>query len=41
MIIRLFLERKKYTLFYKYTLYKNIQDELGQKTKNILRILSS
>ena len=28
-------------LFYKNKLYKNIEDEMGQKVKNILRICSS
>ena len=27
--------------FYKNTLYKNVQDEIGQKVKNVLRILPS
>ena len=27
--------------FYKNTVYKNVQDEIGQKIKNVLRILTS
>ena len=29
----------QHVLFYKNTLYKNVQDKIGQKAKNILRIL--
>ena len=32
---------QRYTLFYKNTLYESIEDEIYEKVKNVLRILSS
>ena len=36
-----FCQKGIHAFFNKNTLYKNVQDEIGQKVKNVLRILPS